>query len=289
MIATAHLVVLSEAKDLRIQRRVAAMQGPSLRCARSGRQEGSVSAVSASALVIRTGRWDQSARFVRAIRRERARTTRVHIFSYYFNTSPSTNSGSENDPPRDRQPVLERHAEPGEVRADVLVDLLRCLDVRLPARRVAAPELGDAAAVERAGMVGVGLQGEVVLGERLGPVVHLQVHEAARIARVKIVGRERQRLVAVGQRLLQLLADDGAGQAAVVVGRRQVRAEADGLAVVGGRLLVAALAEAREAAIVEERRILGLQLDGGGVILDRAVEIAEADIDAGAADEAFRI
>jgi len=50
MIASAHLVVLSEAKDLRIQHRVAAMQGPSLRCAGSGRQEPPVSAVSATPL-----------------------------------------------------------------------------------------------------------------------------------------------------------------------------------------------------------------------------------------------
>src|SRR5581483_1313804 len=52
-------------KDLRVQHRVAAMRGPSLRCVRSGRQEPPVSAVSATPLVVRTGRPDRCARFVR--------------------------------------------------------------------------------------------------------------------------------------------------------------------------------------------------------------------------------
>src|SRR5579883_248790 len=97
MIAIRHLVVLSGAKDLRIQRRAVAMPGPSPRCAGSGRPKQPVSAVSASALAIRTGRWNRSARFVRAIRRERARTTRVHIKSYLFNTTASISSMFEND------------------------------------------------------------------------------------------------------------------------------------------------------------------------------------------------
>src|SRR5581483_6921907 len=55
-----------------------------------------LSALSASALVIRTGRWNRSARFGRDESAESRRATRVHVFSCYFNMAPSTGSGSEN-------------------------------------------------------------------------------------------------------------------------------------------------------------------------------------------------
>ena len=67
-------------------------------------------------------------------------------------------------------------------------------------------------------------------------------------------GDELQRLVAVVQGVDQVLADDGAGQAAVVEGDRQPRVEPDRLAVVGDRLVVLALGEIGEAAVVVRRR-----------------------------------
>src|SRR5581483_6764971 len=88
---------------LRGQQRAVARPGPSLRFARSGRQEGwrPVSAVSATPLVVRTGRSEPSARFGRVCRLVSERATRGSVFLPFDNgyrpLSDAIGCGSEND------------------------------------------------------------------------------------------------------------------------------------------------------------------------------------------------
>src|SRR5262249_49727898 len=73
---------------------------------------------------------------------------------------------------------------------------------------VAAPLLGPGAAEEGAGEVGVQLQGAVEIGDGGGGIAQQEMDIATAVEGEGVVGPDRQRLVAIRQRLLAAMEPD---------------------------------------------------------------------------------
>src|SRR5437588_5471106 len=89
-------------------------------------------------------------------------------------------------------------------------------DVGLTGARRPFALLGDAAAVQHPGGVRVHLQRRIVVGDGAVVVALAQVHKSATVEEGGVVGPQAQRLVAVGERAVELLAPLGPSPAARV-------------------------------------------------------------------------
>src|SRR5438105_2629191 len=90
------------------------------------------------------------------------------------------------------------------------------IDVGLTGARRPFALLGDAAAVQHPGGVRVHLQRRIVVGDGAVVVALAQVHKSATVEEGGVVGPQAQRLVAVGERAVELLAPLGPSPAAGV-------------------------------------------------------------------------
>src|SRR5215472_4802132 len=122
--------------------------------------------------------------------------------------------------------------------------LLRCdRDVSVSAFGVALLEFGNPTPIERAWPFSAQHDRLIVVGDRFIEVAHLQVYEAATVECIRVVWPQTQRLIAIFQRLFELLPCPGQDRArpaavvarALIVGLTLERliATLDGVAIVG--------------------------------------------------------
>jgi hypothetical protein len=119
----------------------------------------------------------------------------------------------------------------------------------------------------------MGLQRRVVIGDRRRGIFHLEIDQAAAVERVAVAGTAPQGLVAIRQRLRQLL-DDRSHPTPTVPMIRTGRLEPDRLIVVLEGAVVLALSLIDGAAIVEGMGEVWIELDRLIEVPDGAIVLA---------------